>query len=106
MNTSKRIEDCLEELLFGEHDDERKAIQEAKSLIMELISDAEQKTLERSIGLMKDILQENFHYRTMCGEVRDPGGLIDVMQEFVKYQELEPERKQFSEYLEELKAKL
>ena len=37
-NTSKRIDDCLEELLFGEHDDERKAIQEAKSLIMELIA--------------------------------------------------------------------
>lgn len=49
-NTSKRIEDYLEELLFGEHDDERKAIQEAKSLIMDLILEARIDEVKRPIS--------------------------------------------------------
>lgn len=73
--------------------------------IMELVTSWKDKevheTVQKCIDLMKDIMQENFHYRLMCGEIRDPEGKIDVMKEFVRYQELEPERKKFSEYLED-----
>ncbi len=55
MNTSKRVEDYLEELLFGEHDDERKAIQEAKSLIMELLIEEKKKSyIEGGIGVLNE----------------------------------------------------
>ncbi len=75
-------------------------------LIAQAVNKAEKNMWEKTTKAMRDILQENFHYRLMCGEVRDPDGKIDVMKEFVKYQELEPKRIKFSNYLEELKAKL
>ena len=60
----------------------------------------------KSLELMKDIMAENFHYRLMCGEIRDPDGIVDVHKEFIRYQELEPERMKFAQYLEERKAQL
>lgn len=77
-----------------------------EALVSQAVNKAEKNMWEKTTKAMRDILQENFHYRLMCGEVRDPDGKIDVMKEFVKYQELEPKRIKFSNYLEELKAKL
>lgn len=74
--------------------------------VAQAVNKAEKNMWEKTTKAMRDILQENFHYRLMCGEVRDPDGKIDVMSEFAKYQELEPERKKFSEYLEGLKIEL
>lgn len=75
-------------------------------VLQQAVNKAEVTMWGKTTKAMMDILQENFHYRLMCGEVRDPDGKIDVMSEFAKYQELEPERKKFSEYLEGLKIEL
>lgn len=75
-------------------------------VLQQAVNKAEVTMWGKTTKAMMDILQENFHYRLMCGEVRDPDGKIDVMSEFAKYQELEPERKKFSEYLEGLKLEL
>ena len=77
-----------------------------EAMFAQAVNKAEITMWEKTTKAMMDILQENFQYRLMCGEVRDPDGKIDVMQGFVKYQELEPERKKFSEYLEGLKLEL
>ncbi len=74
--------------------------------ILTLIDKYTRDTIDKSIKVMQDIMMENFHYRMMFGEVRDPDGKIDVMKEFVRYQELEPERKKFIQYIEEVKAKI
>ena len=79
---------------------------ELEEYVAQAVNKAEITMWEKTTKAMMDILQENFQYRLMCGEVRDPDGKIDVMQGFVKYQELEPERKKFSEYLEGLKLEL
>lgn len=72
--------------------------------IEQLISNREKlarlEQYDKSVEVMKDILAENFHYRLMCGEIKDPSGKIDVNKAFVEYQELEPERQKFSNFIE------
>lgn len=70
------------------------------------VDKARREQLDRSLEVLKEIMEENFHYRMMCGEIRDPDGIVDVHKEFIRYQELEPERKKFADYLEERKAHL
>ena len=75
--------------------------QELTKLIQTLEKKARDEENSRCVEIMKDLFAENFHYRLMCGEIKDPSGKIDVHKAFVEYQELEPERMKFAQYIEE-----
>ena len=80
------------------------AKQELTKLIQTLEKKARDEENSRCVEIMKDLFAENFHYRLMCGEIKDPTGKIDVHKAFVEYQELEPERMKFARYIEERMA--
>lgn len=75
-------------------------------LIQTLEKKARDEENSRCVEIMKDLFAENFHYRLMCGEIKDPTGKIDVHKAFVEYQELEPERMKFARYIEQRLAQL
>lgn len=84
----------------------RDAKQELTNLIQTLEKKARDEENSRCVEIMKDLFAENFHYRLMCGEIKDPTGKIDVHKAFVEYQELEPERMKFARYIEQRLAQL
>lgn len=75
-------------------------VAESLPLITEQTRKAVEDQYNKSVEVLKDVMAENFHYRLMCGEIKDPSGKIDVHKAFIDYQELEPERQKFAEYLE------
>lgn len=83
------------------------ATQALQALIDKQVIEARQADFEKNLEIMKELWQENFMYRTLSGEYKHPDG--DVKRMFVEYQELEPERTKFAEYVEtritELKKK-
>lgn len=81
-------------------------LNDAKSQILSIIDKAVLGENKRCIEMMTDIFAENFHYRIMCGEYKDPSGKMDVNKIFIEYQELEPERKKFAQYVDERVAEL
>lgn len=96
--------DCFHSFKYGSFDEIPNARDKALDQIMHLITEQTRKAVEdqynKSVEVLKDVMAENFHYRLMCGEIKDPSGKIDVHKAFIDYQELEPERQKFAEYLE------
>lgn len=76
-------------------------MKEAKQALTHLINKAREKDLQKYLDQMREIMAENFHYRTICGDIKDPSGKQDINELFIKYQELEPEREKFANYVED-----
>lgn len=79
-------------------------LDQAVTSIINLVDKEREKQLDKTMEIMKATFAENFHYRLMCGEIKDPEGKIDVHKAFIDYQELEPERIKFTKYLEKQRA--
>lgn len=105
-NNEAELRERVNKLLdfFTEPGQGEKYLKDLENDLMSLISDHTRKAIEdqynKSVEVLKDIVAENFHYRLMCGEIKDPSGKIDVHKAFIDYQELEPERQKFADYLE------
>lgn len=76
-------------------------IEKPTQALTHLINKAREKDLQKYLDQMREIMAENFHYRTICGDIKDPSGKQDINELFIKYQELEPEREKFANYVED-----
>ena len=87
-----------------------KALQNCEQALLTYIKEEQEKARHEVIDLMvenlKDTYQKIFMYETIYGAMYDPDGEIDVVDSYVKYQELEPERAKFADWLESQRNRL
>jgi hypothetical protein len=85
-------------------------VKTAKQALLTYIKEEQEKARHEVIDLMvenlKDTYQKIFMYETIYGAMYDPEGEVDVADSYVKYQELEPERAKFADWLESQRNRL
>ena len=97
----KQIATPYKDLSEQEKQSDRDQVARYFPILTHLINKAREKDLQKYLDQMREIMAENFHYRTICGDIKDPSGKQDINELFIKYQELEPEREKFANYVED-----
>ena len=86
--------------------EQMRRIEETEQAIKALITEAREDSYSECFRIIKEVNDKLFMYETIFGKIDYDYNGTDTVERFKQYQELEPERVKFGNWLEEQEAQL